>query len=68
MVNAMRNQSHPRLIQNHFSLSHLLTFTRSNLPASPVFLCDLCGLGVSKGLRVLEGGGWLDLVGVGWVG
>jgi hypothetical protein len=64
MVNAMRNQSHPRLIQNHFSLSHLLTFTRSNLPASPVFLCDLCGLGLSKGgLKVLEGG-WLDLVGV----
>jgi len=28
---------------------------------------DLCGLGVRKGLRVLEGG-WLDLVRVGWVG
>ena len=29
---------------------------------------DLCGLGLRKRLRVLEGGGWLDLVGVGRVG
>ena len=36
--------------------SHILTFTRSNLLASPVFLCDLCGLGVRKGLRVLQRG------------